>query len=124
MAIVKMKKLSLAAAACDADELMQKLMWTGSVEVSDAAASLDGDKDLPPDERFSIRLSQLNSKLIGYEKAISFLKEYEKAPKGLFAKRKSCARTSYDMPEETFSVADSISLEAHKIASGIDDIFA
>ena len=51
MAIVKMKKLTLAAAACDADTLMQKLMWTGSVEVTDAAASLDGDKSLSPSEK-------------------------------------------------------------------------
>ena len=124
MAIVKMKKLTLAAAACDADTLMQKLMWTGSVEVTDAAASLGGDKDLPPDERFSQRLSELYLKQSEYEKAISFLKEYEKAPKGLFARRKAYTRERYDMPEETFSSADSISLEAHKISSGLDDIFA
>ena len=124
MAIVKMKKLTLAAAACDADTLMQKLMWTGSVEVTDAAASLGGDKDLPPDERFSQRLSELYLKQSEYEKAISFLKEYEKAPKGLFARRKAYTRERYDMPEETFSSADSISLEAHKISSGLDDLFA
>lgn len=124
MAIVKMKKLTLAAAACDADTLMQKLMWTGSVEVSDAAASLDGDRSLSPDEKFSLRLSQLGLKLSEYEKAISFLKEYEKAPKGLFAKRKSYARASYDMPDETFSAADAVACKANKIASGLDDIFA
>ena len=108
MAIVKMKKLTLAAATCDADELMQKLMWTGSVEVSDATASLDSDKSLSTDERFSQKLSELSLKLSEYEKAISFLKEYEKAPKGLFARRKSYTRAKYDMPEETFSAADSV----------------
>ena len=122
MAIVKMKKLTLAAAACDADELMQKLMWTGSVEVSDAASSVEGDGRLTPDERFSNKLSELYSRLGGYEKAISFLKEYEKAPKGLFAKRKSYGRSVYDSPSEIFLNADRITLKAREIESGIDDI--
>ncbi len=124
MAIVKMKKLSLAAAACDADELMQKLMWTGSVEVSDAASSVEGDERLTPDERFSQKLSELSSKLGEYEKAISFLKEYEKAPKGLFSKRRSYTREFYDLPAETFAAADSVASRAQKIALGIDDTLA
>ncbi len=124
MAIVKMKKLSLAAASCDADELMQKLMWTGSVEVSDAASSVEGDPRLAPDERFSQRLAELSASLARYERAISFLKMHEKAPKGLFSARKAYGREVYDSPDEVLAEADALALRVAEVTDSIDSAIA
>ncbi len=124
MAIVKMKKLSLAAASCDADELMQKLMWTGSVEVSDAASSAEGDERLSPDERFSQRLAELSASLVQYERVVSLLKPHEKAPKGLFSKRKSYGREIYDSPENILDEADTLAARVSEVVRSIDDAIA
>ena len=124
MAIVTMKKLSLAAASCDADELMQKLMWTGSVEVSDAAASLEGDGRLTPDERFSTQIAELSAILARYERAIYVLKTHEKAPKGLFSKRKQYSREVYDSPDKTLSEANALERRFNEVIEGIDGVTA
>ncbi len=121
MAVVKMKKLSLAAASCDADSLMQKLMWTGSVEVSDAASFVKGDERLTPDERFSQRLSELSSLVARYERALALLKPYEKAPKGLFPARKEYGRELYDDSGELLSKADSLAIKVESASYGIDE---
>ncbi len=116
-----MKKLSLAAAACDADELMQKLMWTGSVEVSDALEALGDDGRISPDERFSQRLAELSEKLARYERTLSLLKAHEKASGGLFAKRKAYAKEVYDSPERlVLDDADALVSRASEVLSEID----
>ena len=124
MAVVKMKKLSLAAASCDADALMQKLMWTGSVEVSDTSAFVKGDERLTPDERFSKRLSELSASMARYERALSLLKPHEKAPKGLFPARKAYGRELYDDSAETLAKADALAHRVEELSQEIDEAVA
>lgn len=124
MAVVRMKKLTLAAASCDADSLMQKLMWTGSVEVSDAASFVKGDSRLTPDERFSERLSELSLSMARYERALSLLKPHEKAPKGLFPARKAYGRELYDDPYETLSRANDLAERVEDLSREADDSVA
>ncbi len=124
MAIVKMKKLSLAAASCDADELMQKLMWTGSVEVSNATESVSGDSRLSPDERFSQRLAELSEKLARYERTLSILKAHEKARGSLFAKKKGYGKELYDSPDDTLAKADALTVRVSDIIGSIDAIIS
>ncbi|MBE6618355.1 MAG: V-type ATP synthase subunit I [Ruminococcaceae bacterium] len=124
MAVVKMKKLSLAAASCDADELMQKLMWTGSVEVSDAASAFDNDDRITPDEKFSRKLSELSATLSRYERALLMLKPHEKAPKGLFPARAAYKRELYDSPGETLERASTAVARVEEVIGAIDDATA
>ncbi len=122
MAIAKMKKLTLAVTSHDADTLMQKLMWSGAVEVSDGETAFGRDERLRRRDDIDTRLEMLSKELAKYENALNILKKQEKAPGGLFPKKKVFGREKYDSPEKTFEEANAICTSLYKVLDAVSEL--
>ena len=111
MAVVNMKKLSLVALKSDSDKLFEELMWTGSVEVTDAAKEQQ-DAELPAVSPFAGELSDTLTEISYLESALTELKAYESAPKGLFSKKRKYGKTEYDNSASLLGEAHVIAQDA------------
>ena len=124
MAVSEMKKLSLVALKKDADKLLDDLMWKGSVEVSDAAES--SGTALAQNTAVIREISDITAKLSKIENALSVLKPYEKAPKGLFSKKKQYQRSDYEasdaLADEAAALSDKVSAAVFAISSKSSEI--
>jgi len=116
MAVINMKKLQLVALQSDVDRMLEDLMWTGAVEVTNASADLDRS-DLPAVTFTSGELARAETELSSIEAAIAELKDYESAPKGLFTKKKRYGRSDYDASDGAVSDALAMASETDKVSS-------
>ena len=126
MAVSEMKKLSLVALKKDADKLLNDLMWNGSVEVSDASES--SETALAQNTAVIREISDITAKLSKIDNALGVLKPYEKAPKGLFSKKKQYKRSDYeasdDIADEAVALSDKVSAAFSAISSKSAEINA
>ena len=81
MAVTEMKKLTLLAPKSEADQLVSRIMWTGTVEVTEPT----GD-ELPMASAFAEEVSRGIAEKSRVDEALRLLKPYAPSYGGMFAK--------------------------------------
>ena len=89
MAIVKMKRLRVIALAAQRDELLQRLLHAGCVEVTEPQAELSDPEWMALLKRDTSALSDVKARQNAVNGALEALQKYAPEKKGLFIHRRS-----------------------------------
>ena len=89
MAIVKMKRLRVIALAAQRDELLQRLLHAGCVEVTEPQAELSDPEWMALLKRDSSALSDVKARQNAVNGALEALQKYAPEKKGLFIHRRT-----------------------------------
>ncbi len=87
MAIVKMKKLRVIAMASCREDLLEDLLLSGCVEISEPDARLDDPKWAALFTRESSRLTETKSEITDVNTALNAIKHYAQLKDGMFLQR-------------------------------------
>lgn len=89
MAIVKMKRLRVIALAAQRDELLQRLLHAGCVEVTEPQAELSDPEWMALLKRDTSALSDVKARQNAVNGALEALQKYAPEKKGLFIHRRT-----------------------------------
>ena len=89
MAIVKMKRLRVIALAAQRDELLQRLLHAGCVEVTEPQAELSDPEWTALLKRDTSALSDVKARQNAVNSALEALQKYAPEKRGLFIHRRS-----------------------------------
>lgn len=104
MAVTEMKKLSLLLPKKDVNKMLKKLMWTGSVEVTD----IEGE-DLPTVvAEYAAELADYTRKRATIEEAMRQLKGYAQSGGGMFFKPHRYSPSVYEDAEAGLEIGLSV----------------
>jgi V/A-type H+-transporting ATPase subunit I len=106
MAIVKMKRLRLLALAADRDELLQRLLRAGCVEITEPDVELSDPEWAALVGRDRAMVGSAKSKVTSVNSALEVLKKYAPAKSGLFIKRKNIEESKFCNPEQRASALE------------------
>lgn len=96
MAVSQMKKLTLLIPKKEVNRMLKKLMWTGSVEVTE----IEGETLPSALSDYAAELTDYTRKLGQIEEAMRLLKDYAAPSGGMFFKPKRYAPSVYDNADE------------------------
>jgi len=106
MAIVKMKRLRLLALAADRDELLQRLLRAGCVEITEPDVELNDPEWAALVGRDRAMVGNAKSKVTSVNAALEALKKYAPTKSGLFIIRKNIEESKFCDPEQRASTLE------------------